>query len=164
MAERRRLAPLLAFVLLAFAANSLITRFVVTADLLDPGLLTGVRVLAGAAALGVVALLRRDRVVIDRRAVLPTVALGVYAVCISYGYRFIGAAAGTFVFYATVLLTLIASDVLERTHVSGRRWAGAAVSLLGIAVLTLGRAQLVTVTGVLLLAATGAAWGVYTAA
>lgn len=164
MVERRRLALLLAFVLLAFAANSLITRHVVAADLLDPGLLTGVRVLAGAAALGVVALLRRDRVVLDRRTVLPTVALGVYAVCISYGYRFIGAAAGTFVFYATVLLTLIASDLRAGTAVSARRWTGAAVSLLGIAVLSLGRAELVTPLGVLLLAATGAAWGVYTAA
>jgi drug/metabolite transporter (DMT)-like permease len=162
--ERGRLALLLTFVLLAFAANSLITRFVVADGLLDPGLLSGVRVLAGAAALGLVALLRRDRVVLGRRTVVPVLALGVYAACISYGYRFIGAAAGTFVFYATVMLTLIASDVLGRTPVPPRRWLGAAVSLLGIAVLSGGRVQLVTPLGVLLLAATGAAWGVYTAA
>jgi drug/metabolite transporter (DMT)-like permease len=162
--ERGRLALLLTFVLLAFAANSLITRFVVAEGLLDPGLLSGVRVLAGAAALGLVALLRRDRVVVGRRTVVPVLALGVYAACISYGYRVIGAAAGTFVFYATVMLTLIASDVLGRTPVPARRWLGAAVSLLGIAVLSVGRVQLVTPLGVLLLAATGAAWGVYTAA
>jgi drug/metabolite transporter (DMT)-like permease len=57
--------------------------------------------------------------------VVPVLALGVYAACISYGYRFIGAAAGTFVFYATVMLTLIASDVLGRTPVPPRRWLGA---------------------------------------
>ena len=164
MGERGRLALLLTFVLLAFAANSLITRFVAADGLLDPGLLSGVRVLAGAAALGLVALLRGDRVVPGRSAVLPALALGVYAACISYGYRFIGAAAGTFVFYATVMLTLIASDVVSRTPVPARRWLGATVSLAGIAVLTLGRVQLVTPLGVLLLAATGAAWGVYTAA
>ena len=164
MAERARLALLLGFVLLAFAANSLITRHVVAADLLDPGLLTGLRVLAGAAALGVVALVRRDRVRLGRGTLVPALALGVYAVCISYGYRWIGAAAGTFVFYAMVMLTLIASDVLDATPVPPRRWLGAAVSLLGIAVLSVGRVQLVTPLGVLLLAATGAAWGVYTAA
>jgi drug/metabolite transporter (DMT)-like permease len=162
--ERGRLALLLTFVLLAFAANSLITRFVVAEGLLDPGLLSGVRVLAGAAALGAVSLARRDRLVLGRRTVVPALALGVYAACISYGYRFIGAAAGTFVFYATVMLTLIGSDVLDRTPVPPRRWLGAAVSLVGIAVLSVGRVQLVTPLGVVLLAATGAAWGVYTAA
>lgn len=163
-ADRARLGLLLGFVLVAFAANSLITRYVVAADLLDPGLLTGVRVLAGAAALGAVLLARRERVRPTRAAIVPTVALGVYAVCISYGYRFIGAAAGTFVFYATVMLTLVGSDLLARTPIAPRRWMGAAVSLLGIAVLTLGRVELVTPLGVLLLAATGAAWGVFTAA
>ena len=161
---RGRLALLLTFVLVAFAANSLITRHVVAADLLDAGLLTGVRVLSGAAALGAVLLLRGERVTLTRAAVVPTVALGVYAVAISYGYRVIGAAAGTFVFYATVLLTLVGSDLLRRTPVSPRRRLGAGVSLLGIAVLTGGRIELVTPLGVVLLAVTGAAWGVYTAA
>lgn len=155
---------MLSWVLLAFAANSLITRYVVSARLLDPGLLSGVRVLAAAAALIVVALARRERIVIDRTTVAPTVALGAYAICISWGYRYIGAAAGTFVFYATVMLTLIGSDLVTRTPVPGRRWFGAAVSLLGIAVLTVGRIEAVTPVGVLLLALTGAAWGVYTAA
>ncbi len=164
MGERGRLAAALTFVLLAFAANSLVTRYLVATDLLDPGLLTGVRVLAAAAALVAVVLVRRERLQLTRRALVPTLALGVYAVCISYGYRFIGAAAGTFVFYATVMLTLIASDLRTRTPVPPRRRLGAALSLLGIAALVLGRVELVTPLGVGLLAATGAAWGVYTAA
>ncbi len=159
-----RLVPLLVFVLLAFAANSLITRHVVTAGLLDPGLLTGVRVLAGALALVAVALVRRERIVVGRRNLVPTLALGAYAVAISYGYRFIGAAAGTFVFYATVMLTLIGSDLVGRTVVPPRRLLGAGIALLGIGVLAFGRAGTVTLLGVFLLALTGAAWGVYTAA
>jgi drug/metabolite transporter (DMT)-like permease len=160
---RGTLALLLSFVLLAFAANSLITRYVVTNGLADPGLLTGVRMLAGAVALLAVALIRRDRVRLGRRTVLPAVALGVYAVCISYGYVAIGAAAGTFVFYAAVMATLVASDLLSRTAVPPRRRLGAGVALLGVAVLTAGRVELVTPLGVLLLALTGVAWGVYTA-
>ena len=159
-----RLALLLSFVLLAFAANSLITRHVVTERLADPGLLTGVRVLAAAAALLAVALLRGERPARpDRSALLPALALGVYAVCISYGYVVIGAAAGTFVFYAAVMVTLVGSDVVRRTPVPPRRQVGAVVSLLGIGVLTAGRVELVTPLGVLLLALTGVAWGVYTA-
>ena len=160
---RGRLALLLTFVLLAFAANSLVTRYVVTNRLADPGLLTGIRMLAGAVALLLVARVRRERLRIGRRTVLPALALGVYAVCISYGYVAIGAAAGTFTFYAAVMATLVASDLLSRTAVPPRRRLGAGVALLGIAVLTAGRVELVTPLGVLLLALTGVAWGVYTA-
>ena len=58
---------------------------------------------------------------------MPTVALGVYAVAISYGYRVIGAAAGTFVFYAAVMVTLVGSDLVRRTPVPPRRRLGAVV-------------------------------------
>lgn len=162
--ETPRLALLLGFVLISFAANSLITRHVVSQGLLDPGLLTAVRVLAGAVALVVSTLVRGERVLVGRRNVIPTLALGAYAVCISYGYRFIGAAAGTFVFYAVVMLTLVAWDLRCRAPLSPRRRVGALVSVVGIAVLTVGRVGTVTVTGVVLLAVTGAAWGIYTAA
>lgn len=159
-----RLVLLLPFVLFSFAANSLITRHVVGRDLLDPGLLSAVRFLAGALALVGLSLARRERPVVGRANLRPALWLGVYAACISYGYRYIGAAAGTFVFYATVLLTLVAGDLVRRLPVPPRRAAGAAVSLAGIAVLAVGSAGTVSVRGVALLAATGAAWGLYTAA
>jgi drug/metabolite transporter (DMT)-like permease len=155
---------LLVFVLVSFAANSLITRHVVARDMLDAGLLSAVRFIAGAVALAGLAVARRERIVVGRANLLPAVWLGVYAICISYGYRHIGAAAGTFVFYATVLLTLVLWDVFHGDAIPPRRAAGAAISLAGIAVLASGSIRTVTVTGVVLLALTGAAWGLYTAA
>jgi drug/metabolite transporter (DMT)-like permease len=158
------LGLLLPFVLLSFAANSLITRHVVQQDLLDPGLLTGVRFLAGALALLVLSLSRRERPLVGRPHLVPAVWLGAYALCISYGYQHIGAAAGTFVFYATVLLTLVTHDLVRRQPVPARRLAGALVALAGLGVLASRSSGDVTVLGVALLAATGAAWGMYTAA
>jgi len=155
---------LLVFVLVSFAANSLITRHVVDADLLDAGLLSAVRFVAGAIALAGLALGLRERIVVGRANLLPALWLGIYAVCISYGYRHIGAAPGTFVFYATVLLTLIAWDVVQREPLPARRVVGALTALAGIAILASGSIETVTTTGVLLLALTGAAWGLYTAA
>ncbi len=155
---------LLVFVLVSFAANSLITRHVVDAGLLDAGLLSAARFVAGAIALAGLALARREPIVVGRANLRPALWLGIYAVCISYGYRHIGAAAGTFVFYATVLLTLIAWDVVHRVPLPPRRAIGAATALAGIAVLAGGSIRTVTLTGVLLLAVTGAAWGLYTAA
>ncbi|HVE75067.1 MAG TPA: DMT family transporter [Mycobacteriales bacterium] len=155
---------LLSFVLVSFAANSLITRYVASQDLLDPGLLTCVRFVAGAAALLLLAAAQRQRPQVGRRSVLPAVWLGVYAVCISYGYEHIGAAAGTFVFYATVLLTLLAVDVRAKAPVPPRRVIGAGIALAGVGVLASEATSTVTPLGVGLLAATGAAWGLYTAA
>ncbi|HVE64727.1 MAG TPA: DMT family transporter [Mycobacteriales bacterium] len=155
---------LLPFVLVSFAANSLITRHVVRRDLLDAGLLTSVRFVSGAVALLLLTLARRERPAVGRANLLPACWLGVYAVCISYGYQHIGAAPGTFVFYATVLVTLVAVDVGRRTPVPTRRLAGAGVALAGLAVLASRKADTVTPLGIALLAATGAAWGLYTAA
>jgi drug/metabolite transporter (DMT)-like permease len=158
------LLGLLPFVLISFAANSLITRHVVGQDLLDAGLLTGVRFLSGAVALCVLAASRRERVELTRRNALPALWLGIYAVCISYGYAHIGAAAGTFVFYAAVLLTLVADDRRRGTALPPRRLAGALIALAGIGVLASGSVATATPLGIVLLAATGIAWGLYTAA
>ena len=138
---------LLPFVVVAFAANSLITRHVVADELLDPGLLTAVRFLAGAVALLALAAVRRKRVVVGRANLLPTLWLGTYAGCISYGYQQIGAAPGTFVFYATVLLALVLVDLARGRSVPARRAAGAIVSLAGLGVLAASSLDTVTVPG-----------------
>lgn len=162
--SRAGVALLLPFVLISFAANSLITRHVVDDDLLDAGLLTAVRFVSGALALLLLVGLRRERLDVGRHNLVPALWLGLYAVCISYGYRHIGAAAGTFVFYATVLLTLVGHDLRGGGRVPLRRGAGALVALIGIGVLASASVDTVTPLGVVLLAATGAAWGLYTAA
>jgi drug/metabolite transporter (DMT)-like permease len=161
---RQQTAVLLSFVLVSFAANSLVTRYVVGNRLLDAYLLTVVRFVAGAVALLVLTLSRGERPSLTRANLWPAFWLGVYAVCISFGYQHIGAAAGTFVFYATVLAGLVAYDMVSRTPVPRVRVVGALVSLAGVGVLTAPAAGDVTPLGVLLLAVTGAAWALYTAA
>jgi drug/metabolite transporter (DMT)-like permease len=111
-----------------------------------------------------VALARRERPRLGRANLWPALWLGVYAVCISFGYQHIGAAAGTFVFYATVLAGLVGYDLATRNPVPRNRAVGAVISLAGVGVLTAPAAGDVTLLGVALLAVTGAAWALYTAA
>ncbi|SRR5581483_1822679 len=168
MAEARPLgAPgtaALAFVLLSFALNSVVTRLVVGGGLLDPGLATVARFVAGALMLALVALARgrpRDARP-GRRSVAPALWLGAYALLISYGYAHIGAAAGTFVFYALVLATMTAGGALmDRKAPPWRAIAGGLLALAGVGVLALGRLAGTTPLGVALLAGTGVAWGAY---
>lgn len=151
-------ALLLAFVLASFAANSLVTRALVSRDLLEPGLGAALRFLAGALTL---ALLAGPRAALPTRAnARPALWLGAYACLIAYGYAFIGASAGTFVFYACVLGTVLAAG----GRPSARAWAGGALALAGLALLAYARPGGATLLGVGLLAATGVAWGLYTLA
>ncbi len=159
-----RLSALLPFVLICFTANSLITRHVVGDGLLDAGLLTVIRFVAGAVALVTLTLARHERPAVGRANLMPALWLGVYGVGNAYGFRALGAAPGTFVFYATVLLTLVGNDVVRAVAVPRRRALGAGVSLVGIGVLASADSADVSLQGVLLLAGSGAAWGLYTAA
>lgn len=161
-------APLLAaglsFVLVSFALNSVMTRYLVAGGLLDPALATSVRFLSGAASRAlVVRLARRAPAPRPTRASLaPAFWLGSYAVLISYGYLFIGAAAGTFAFYACVLLTMTAYGALREGHrPAARALAGALLALAGVGVLALARVEGASPLGVLLLAGTGISWGAY---
>ena len=159
-----RLTAGLGFVLVAFSLNSVMTRWIVAGGLLDPGLTTAIRFLSGAAALAVLLAvrggLRRARP--TRASLLPAFWLGAYAVLISYGYAHVGAAAGTFVFYACVLGTMsVGGTILDGTRPTARALAGGVVALAGLAVLTVGKGEGTTLLGIALLAGTGFSWGAY---
>ena len=159
---RSRVLVLVLLVMACFAANSLITRWLVSERLLDPAAVTITRFAAGAGMLAAILLLqRRVREALPRAADLPAVGLlAGYALAIAYGYRFITAAAGTFVFYALVIATMTLGG--GRPH--GRGTIGALLALGGVAVLALGRVEGSTLLGVGLLALTGATWGGYSLA
>lgn len=146
-------------VMVCFAANSLITRFLVGGGWMDPAGVTIARFAAGAAMLALVlAAQGRGREVCPRAKDAGLVLfLAGYALAIGYGYRHITAAAGTFVFYALVIATM----TLGGGRPSVRAAIGALVALAGVGVLALGKVEGTTVLGVGLLAFTGATWGAY---
>ncbi len=163
ISTRTHLAGAVGFVLVSFSLNSIVTRYLVARGLLDPGLVTAVRFLAGALALLVLLAARRELALArpTRRNLVPAFWLASYAILISYGYAFIGAAAGTFVFYASVLATMTgAAIVLERRRPAPRVAIGGVLALAGLGILAYGRAE-GTLLGVLLLTGTGVAWGAY---
>jgi drug/metabolite transporter (DMT)-like permease len=135
------------------------TRFVVSRGLLDAAGVTIARFAAGAAALALIlAAQKRPRDALPRPTDwAPIFCLGGYALTIGYGYRSITAAAGTFVFYAMVIVTMTAGGARPTLRAA----LGAAVALAGVAVLAIGRVAGTTTLGVGLLACTGVTWGLY---
>lgn len=156
---RARTLGLVLLVMACFAFNSLATRFLVSRGLLDAAGVTVARFAAGAAMLVVVlALQARAREAAPKASdAWLIVFLGGYALAIAYGYLFITAAAGTFVFYALVVATMTVGG----PRPTRRAVAGALVALAGVGVLAVGRAEGTTPLGVVLLALTGATWGAY---
>jgi drug/metabolite transporter (DMT)-like permease len=146
-------------VMACFAANSVATRYLVSSGLLDPAGVTIARFVAGAVMLAFILTMQgRAREAWPQLSDLPLIFfLGSYALAIAYGYRYITAAAGTFVFYALVIGTMAAGG----GRPTPRAIAGASIALAGVAVLAFGQVEGTTPLGVLLLSLTGATWGAY---
>jgi drug/metabolite transporter (DMT)-like permease len=155
------------FVMVCFAANSVITRYLVLVSQISPFLLTVIRFVSGLGTLLIVSTFRPATFRHDRPGFsyfLGALFLGAYAFSISYGYLFIPVAAGTFVFYTFVVVTMVAySVIVDHARLTLRLALGQLLGLLGVLIITFSRIGSVTLLGVLLMAATGASWGLYSA-
>jgi drug/metabolite transporter (DMT)-like permease len=147
--------------MLAFAGNSLLCRMALGPGLLDAASFTTVRVLSGAALLGVLAFSggrRPRRTEFDPRAVL---ALAAYMLCFSFAYRSLTAGTGALLLFGAVQLTMFAAALRagERLPVPG--WLGVALAVLGLGYLVAPGVTAPDPVGAVLMATAGAAWGVY---
>jgi len=154
-------------IMVCFAANSVITRYLVLVSQVSPFVLTVVRFVSGLGTLLILSAIGSKTFPYrkpDASNFLGALFLGAYAFSISYGYLFIPVAAGTFVFYTFVVVTMIAYSVLAyKEKLTTRLVLGQFLGLLGVLVITFGRITSVTLLGVLLMAATGVSWGLYSA-
>ncbi len=154
-------AALCVAALLAFAANSLLCRAALGPGLvlIDAASFTTVRIASGAAALLVVALLRRSRP--GHGSWASAAALFAYAIAFSLAYRLIPAGAGAFLLFGSVQVTMIGTDLVRGGRPRPAEWAGLLLSLGGLAYLAAPGAQALSARGALLMAAAGVAWGIY---
>ena len=165
MAPRWGIPLAVASIMLAFAGNSVITRYIILGGLATPYILTTVRFASGLAMLLLVRTIapglstHRSGARLD---LIGGVFLGAYAFSISFGYEFISAAAGTLVFYAFVVLTMaVFGYIREGDRPTRHSVAGQVLAVFGVGVITFGGIRDVTPNGVALMAATGISWGLY---
>jgi drug/metabolite transporter (DMT)-like permease len=153
--------------MICFAANSVITRYLVLVSRVSPFLVTVIRFLSGLMMILIVSriwptTLRHDKP--NASYLYGALFLGAYAFSISYGYLFIPVAAGTLVFYTFVVITMVSYSIIkDKERLTLRLGLGQLFGLLGVLVITFGRISSVTLLGVLLMVATGISWGLYSA-
>jgi len=160
MTLRARTAGLTFVAMLAFAANSLLCRAALAGGLSDATTFTTLRLVGGAAALG---LLARSRGGAPGGAGgwRSAVALFAYALGFSLAYRHIPAGTGALLIFAAVQITMLGGGLLSGERPSPYEWLGLGLSLAGLVVLTRpGLAQPDPLGAGLMLGA-GVAWGLY---
>ena len=157
-----RLFLLTCVAMLAFAANSLLTRAAVAAGLIDPMEFALWRVAAGAVMLGLLVLMRGGRLWPGR--VAGGAGLIVYLVGFSLAYAGLAAGIGALILFGVVQITMFSGAVLAREPVPLARWIGAGVAFAGLVVLLAPGGASVSLYHAALMAAAGAGWGYYSLA
>ena len=161
-----RLVLLIALTMLAFAANSILTRLAVDGGHIDPSGFAIVRVLAGAVVLSMLISLRGRGLPLFRRARLPgAVSLTVYMIGFSLAYLTLDAGLGALILFGVVQITMFAHAALRGQPPTGRQMSGAAAAFAGLlVVLWPGAGAGADVTGAALMICAGIGWACYTIA
>jgi drug/metabolite transporter (DMT)-like permease len=152
---------LTASAMVAFAANSLLCRAALGGGHADPATFTLVRLLGGAAVLGLLARLREATPPATRFAWKSAAALFVYAAGFSLAYTRVPAGVGALLLFAAVQLTMNAAALLSGERPRPIEWIGLTSSLVGLVVLTRPGLARPDAAGAALMLAAGAAWGLY---
>jgi drug/metabolite transporter (DMT)-like permease len=160
-----RTITLTAVTLVAFAANSLLTRLALGDRQIDAATFTAIRLVSGAVVLALFVRLQAGtwRGLAGRGALGP-VSLIVYALPFSFAYLHLGAAVGALVLFGVVQLTMIGYGLWRGERPRWQTWLGLGLAAGGLAALTLPNAARPDPFGLLLMAGAGAAWGVYSLA
>lgn len=151
--------------LVAFASNSLLTRFALGAHSIDAATFTAIRLASGAIVLSLLALAQpRAWAPWQGGSLVGPGALFAYAALFSFAYLRIGAAVGALVLFGVVQLTMIGYGMKQGERPSSWTWVGVTGATTGLLVLTWPSTASPDPWGLLLMAAAGVAWGVYSLA
>ena len=167
--------------LIAFAANSLLCRMALADGAIDAWNFTAIRLLSGAACLGLIMTaqahyLRRNSlkrtdlkqtgnldpaVLTDKGDWLSAISLVVYALCFSVAYQALDTGTGALILFAVVQLTMIGWGIYNKEPLNRIQWLALLIALIGFVYLMLPSAATPSLSGALMMAISGAAWGIY---
>ncbi|MEM0948582.1 MAG: DMT family transporter [Pseudomonadota bacterium] len=158
-----RLSALVALVMVAFAANSILNRMALAGDEAGPAAFAAIRLASGAMALVVLARLRGQPMsLLTPRRALTTAALTLYVLGFSFAYVSLDAGIGALILFGGVQVTMFAGALAMGDRPPWVRWLGMAIGLLGLAwLLAPGAGLNLPLAGTALMAAAAVGWGVY---
>lgn len=150
--------------LIAFAANSVLCRLALGNHAIDASAFTVIRLLSGSIVLLIIVCTIADRTGISssRGSWVASFMLFLYATSFSYAYVSLDTGTGALILFAAVQITMILLSLVSgaRLHIS--EWIGVVVAFTGFIYLVLPGVTTPSLSGFLLMALAGVAWGIYT--
>ena len=182
--------------LIAFAANSLLCRMALADGAIDAWNFSAIRLLSGAACLGLIMLLQAhflkrnalkrkllkrtrlkqsslkqtalqqtgsvDKTVLKEKGDwLSAISLVIYAICFSVAYQALDTGTGALILFSAVQLTMIGWGIYNKERLNGVQWLALLIALIGFIYLMLPSAAMPSLSGALIMAISGIAWGIY---
>jgi drug/metabolite transporter (DMT)-like permease len=151
--------------MIAFAANSLLCRMALAPRLIDPVSFTALRLGSGALALALIVWGAAGRAPGATPAVRGSWASGIalfaYAAAFSLAYLSLDAGMGALILFASVQVTMITAALAAGERLGSWQWAGLAAAVGGLVYLVSPGIAAPAPLGALLMAASGASWGIY---
>jgi len=148
--------------LLAFAANSLITRFALEETSIDEASFILLRLVSGALFLWFYLLFKNNNRAYKAGTWLAALALFIYAVSFTYGYGLIAAGTGALLLFGSVQVTMTIAGYREGERLNVIQLIGFFLALCGLAILMLPGITAPSFIGALLMCISGVAWSIYT--
>lgn len=156
-------AALTSLAMAAFAANSILCRFALKTDTMDPGTFTLVRLASGAMLLGLLAGRKTLWPPSENRSrtwAMPLM-LALYALFFSYAYVSLDTGTGALILFGAVQIFMVLFGILAGERPGFVRLLGMAVALAGLVYLVLPRLSTPSPWGACFMALAGASWGIY---
>lgn len=152
--------------LIAFAANSLITRFALDQSLIDEASFTLLRISSGAFFLCLFIWIKNtnkaSKANFTSGSWLAAFALFIYAACFTYGYGLIAAGTGALLLFGSVQITMAIVGYIEGERLNTIQLFGFCLALSGLIILMLPGISAPSFIGAILMCISGIAWGFYT--
>jgi drug/metabolite transporter (DMT)-like permease len=145
--------------LLAFTANSLITRFALQETSIDETSFIMLRVVSGALFLWLYLRFKKNN---KAGTWLAAFSLFIYAVSFTYGYGLIAAGTGALLLFGSVQVTMTIAGYREGERLNVIQIAGFILAIIGLVILMLPGIRSPSIIGALLMCISGVAWGIYT--
>ena len=157
-----RLIFLTLLALIAFAANSVLTRSALTFDQINPGAFTAIRLISGAIALAALVALRGGLGgMLKQGSAVSAGSLLLYAAAFSFAYMTLDAGVGALILFGGVQITMFAGALIGGEKPSVLRWIGSLLGMIGLGVLFAPGSSMPDIGGALLMAVSAVGWGVY---
>ncbi|MCL1066319.1 DMT family transporter [Shewanella olleyana] len=178
------------FALLAFAGNSILCRVALGNDLIDPASFTAIRLLSGVAVLVIIMQLARFKRVKfagelsqqsqhssnhasaglisyrpqarSKGSWKAALMLFVYALTFSYAYTSLDTGTGALILFGAVQITMIVVGAISGQKLHFSEWFGVMIAFSGFVYLVMPGASAPSISGFVLMAVSGVAWGFYT--